>query len=78
MERIHDVFTIGYFVGYRNCMDLVWILNPYFNFDCLPPFGMDAIAFFMETRMNNPNPYKLAGEFVIPCHAFRGLSSSKT
>lgn len=58
-------------------MDLVRILNPYFDFDLLHPFRMDATMFFVEICMNNQNPYNFLGEFVIPHHTSQEISSPK-
>lgn len=36
---------------------------------------MDVTSFFVETRVNNLNPYNFFREFVISCHASHGVSS---
>lgn len=75
-DRINDVFTIGHFVGYYNCIDLVLVLYLYLVCDCLYYFRMDDVSFFMETHVNDLNAYDFLGEFVIP-HCPHGASSIK-
>lgn len=71
---MHAIFAFVYCARYYTCRSLVQALYLYLDLYHLPPPGMDATAFFIETHINNPNPYNFSKEFVIPCRP-RGVPS---
>lgn len=67
------MFKVGLKVGYGNCQELVWALYSDLSLDRLPTFSMDVVAFIIETRMANLNPYRYMGSDT--CRTYHGVSS---